>query len=174
MSRSLVVFLCATTVFFIAAPTQLPAQAPAQMTPFVIAPIRVPAGAILAFHLQTRLRQTATDPVDLLPHGTVLHVKLLSSIDSGVQRDGTGFQGSIVSDLVLGSSVVIHCDAKVQGLLALLRSRNHPDGFRYELLLTEVTDHGKSYPLTASLNSSFFDSSSQSAPTAKLETKQPP
>src|SRR2546430_3677586 len=29
------------------------------------------------------------------------------------------------------SEVVIHADAEVRGLFALLRSRNHPDGFRY-------------------------------------------
>jgi hypothetical protein len=70
----------------------------------------------------------------------------------------------------------------VRGLLVLLRSKNHPDGFRYELLLTQITDGAKSYPLTASLNSSFFDSSAQpvspnpasSAPaaTTKVETKE--
>jgi hypothetical protein len=38
-----------------------------------------------------------------------------------------------------------------------LRSKTHPDGFRYEVLVTGVTDHGKSYDLTASLNPSFAD-----------------
>jgi len=27
------------------------------------------------------------------------------------------------------------------GDLVLLRSKNHPEGFRYELLVTELTDH---------------------------------
>lgn len=107
----------------------------------------------------------------MLPQGTVVHVRVLSSIDSGVDRDGTEFRGSVVSDLGIGANVVIHSDAEVQGLLVLLRSRNHPDGFRYELLLTELTDHGKSYPLTASLNPSFFDAGSQPVPTAKVEAK---
>jgi hypothetical protein len=40
----------------------------------------------------------------------------------------------------------------------LLRSRSHPEGFRYELLITSLTDHGKSYILTASLNPSLADS----------------
>jgi hypothetical protein len=39
----------------------------------------------------------------------------------------------------------------------LLRSRNHPEGFRYELLVTSLTDHEKTYDVTASLNPSFFD-----------------
>jgi hypothetical protein len=46
----------------------------------------------------------------------------------------------------------------VRGILALLRSRSHPDGFRYELLITRLTDHGKSYVLTASLKPSLADS----------------
>ena len=40
----------------------------------------------------------------------------------------------------------------------LLGSRNHPDGFRYELLITSFDVNEKSYELTASLNPSFFDS----------------
>jgi hypothetical protein len=90
-----------------------------------------------------------------------LHVKILNAIVSGADRDGSEFHGLIVSDISIGDGVVIHSDAEVRGLLVLLRSRNHPDGFRYELLLTQITDAGKSYPLTASLHSSFFDSGAQ-------------
>jgi hypothetical protein len=83
----------------------------------------------------------------------------------------------VVSDLSRGDGVVIHADSEVRGLLVLLRSKNHPDGFRYELLLTELTDHGKSYPLTASLNSSFHDAGVQ-PPAAtspiKIEQKELP
>ena len=165
MSRSLVLALSAASVFATAAP--------AQVSSSTIEPIHVPAGTVLAFHLQTRLRRSTADPLDVLPQGTVLHVRVLSSIDSGVDRDGTEFRGSVVSDLGIGANVVIHSDAEVQGLLVLLRSRNHPDGFRYELILTELTDQGKSYPLTASLNPSFFDSGSQPAPVAKVEAKEP-
>lgn len=179
MSRLLAVVLCALGVFAVSTPAQVSSSG--------VEPLRFPAGTILAFHLQTRLRHSDADPLDVLPQGTVVHVKILNAIDSGVDRDGSEFQGSIVSDISIGDGVVIHSDAEVRGLLVLLRSRNHPDGFRYELLLTQITDGGKSYPLTASLNSSFFDSSAQpvsATPTAatpaapapaaatKVETKE--
>jgi len=188
MYRWLVVQLCAASVFAGISSGQVtgqvPPPAPAQplaaassspvsvapATPAVLEPLRVPAGSVLAFHLQTRLRPVAEDPLDALPQGTVLHVKLLRPIDSTVDRDGSEFHGWVVSDLALGDGVIIHADSQVRGLLVLLRSRNHPDGFRYELLLTELTDHGKSYPLTASLNTSFFDAPSSSA-AAKIATK---
>jgi hypothetical protein len=92
---------------------------------------------------------------------------MLDSIDSTVNRDGSPFRGSIVSPLISGDQVVVHSDAEVHGLLALLRSRSHPEGFRYELLITGLVDHGKSYTLTASLDSSFFD------PGRKLGSGQP-
>lgn len=169
MSRLLAVFLCALGAFAI--------STPAQVSSSPIEPLRFPAGTTLAFHLQTRLRHSDADPLGVLPQGTVLHVKMLNAIDSVVDRDGSEFHGSIVSDISIGDGVVIHSDAEVRGLLVLLRSKNHPDGFRYELLLTQIIDGGKSYPLTASLNSSFFDSSAQpvsSAPagTTKVETKE--
>jgi hypothetical protein len=178
MSRLLALVLCALGAFVI--PT------PAQVSSSALEPLRFPAGTTLAFHLQTRLRHSDADPIEALPQGTVLHVKILNAIDSGVDRDGSEFHGLIVSDISIGDGVVIHSDAEVQGLLVLLRSKNHPDGFRYELLLTQITDGGKSYPLTASLNSSFFDTSAEpvsatpaaattaaSAPvaTTKVETK---
>jgi len=179
MSRLLAVVLCALGVFAVSTPAQVSSSG--------VETLRFPAGTILAFHLQTRLRHSDADPLDVLPQGTVVHVKILNAIDSGVDRDGSEFQGSIVSDISIGDGVVIHSDAEVRGLLVLLRSRNHPDGFRYELLLTQIADGGKSYPLTASLNSSFFDSSAQpvsATPTAatpaapapaaatKVETKE--
>src|SRR5580700_8133763 len=163
MSRFLALALCTIGVFAVSSPAQVSSSA--------IVPIRVPAGSILAFHLQTRLRHTDVDPFDVLPQGTVLHVKILSAIDSNADRDGSEFHGSVVSDLSLGDGVVIHSDAEARGLLVLLRSKNHPDGFRYELLLTELTDQGKSYPLTASLNASFFDAGSEPPSAANSPTK---
>jgi hypothetical protein len=163
MSRLLPLALCTIGVFAISSPAQVSSSA--------IEPIRVPAGSILAFHLQTRLRHTEADPLDALPQGTVFHVKMLTSIDSSADRDGSEFRGSVVSDLSLGDGVVIHSHAEVRGLLVLLRSNNHPDGFRYELLLTELTDQGKSHPLTASLNASFFDSGSPPPSAANLPAK---
>jgi hypothetical protein len=164
MSPFLAVLLCAAGVF--ANTTH------AQDSSSGIEPLRVSTGTILAFHLQTRLRPESEDPFDALPPGTVLHVKILNSLDSSVDPDGTEFHASIVSDLTLRANVVIHADSEAHGVLVLLRSRNHPNGFRYELLLTELTDHGKSYPLTASLNSSFDDSSAPSPVVTKIETKQ--
>jgi hypothetical protein len=74
-----------------------------------------------------------------------------------VNPDGTEFRGTVVSGLTSSGEVVIHSDSEVRGILALLRSRSHPEGFRYELLITSLTDHGKSYVLTASLNPSLAD-----------------
>jgi hypothetical protein len=170
MPRFLVVLLCSIGVFA--------TSSSAQVSSSTIEPLRVPAGTILAFHLQTRLRHTEADPLDALPRGTVLHVKILSAIDSNADRDGSGFRGSVASDLSTGDGVVIHSDAEVRGLLVLLRSKNHPDGFRYELLLTELTDRGKSYPVTASLNTSVYDAAAQSATVtnspARVEPKELP
>jgi hypothetical protein len=105
--------------------------------------------------------------MDGLPRGTVLHVKMLDSIDSGANPDGFEFRGSVVSSLALGDEVVVHQDAEVHGLLVLLRSGSHPEGFRYELLITGITDHGKTLALTASLNPSFFEAAAQPATPSK-------
>jgi hypothetical protein len=73
-----------------------------------------------------------------------------------------------------GDGVVIRSDSEVRGLLVLLRSRNHPEGFRYELLLTQLTEDGKSYPLTASVDASIFDSGSHAPTATKAEIKELP
>lgn len=123
-----------------------------------IEPVRVSAGTVLTFYLHARLNPTSGDGVDGLPKGTLLRVKMLNSVDSAVNADGTEFHGTVMSGLTSSGEVVIHSGAEVRGILALLRSRNHPEGFRYELLITDLTDHGKSYSLTASLNPSLADS----------------
>lgn len=122
-------------------------------------PLRVTSGAVLEFHLQTLLKPASGDPLAALPEGTIIRVRLLDSVDSHVNRDGDTFRGAVVSPVSLGSKIVIQTGAAVQGLLALLRSRSHPEGFRYELLITRITDRGKTYPLTASLDPSLFDNS---------------
>ncbi|HUC54243.1 MAG TPA: hypothetical protein VMR90_09365 [Candidatus Cybelea sp.] len=126
-----------------------------------ITPVRVAAGTVLQFHLQTRLHPTSGDALDALPKGTVMQVRMLDSIDSAVDHDGAEFHASVMLPLVLGGQIIVHSEAEVRGLLVLLRSRNHPEGFRYELLVTGLTDHGKSYDLTASLNPSFVDPGAQ-------------
>src|SRR5260370_32414631 len=103
--------------------------------------IQVTCGTVLSFHLQTRMNPGAGDSLNSFPKGTVLHVRMLDSIDSTVNRDGCPFRGSIVSPLISGDQIVVHSEAEVHGLLALLRSRTHPEGFRYELLITGVIDH---------------------------------
>ena len=132
-------------------------------------PVHVPAGTVLTFYLQTRLNPADGNVIDLLPKGTVLSIRVLDAIDSDVTRDGAQFRGLVVAPVVSKDEVVIHADAAVRGLFALLRSRNHPDGFRYELLITGITDGGKLFQLTASLNPSFQDTAAQTAggPSAK-------
>ncbi len=127
-------------------------------------PIHVAAGTVLVFHIQTRLHASRAGEVDALPKGTVILVKLLAPIDSGLDHDGAEFRGYVVSPITSGNEVVVHAQSEVRGILALLRSRAHPEGFRYDLLITSVTDQGKSYDLSASLNSSFLDSPIQTAP----------
>jgi len=147
MCKLLVAVLCLTSVFATTANAQKS----------TLEPIAVSAGTILTFHLQTLLNPGSLNEVDALPRGTVLKVRMLDAIDSGVNRDGAEFRGEIVSPVVSGKETVIHPDSEVTGLLALLRSRNHPEGFRYELLITRVSDHGRSYVLTASLNPTIAD-----------------
>jgi len=161
MHHSVIVVLCLISLF--ASPT------PSQNA--IAAPVRVAAGTILNFHLQTRLNPSAGDTLDALPKGTVLQVRILDSIDSGADRDGTEFRGLLAAPLLLEGEVIVRSEAEVRGLLVLLRSRNHPDGFRYELLVTGLTDRGKSFDLTASLNPSFLDPGTRPAPGSKTTTK---
>jgi hypothetical protein len=161
MPRFLLVVLCSISLF----------ANPVRCQPPDIAPFRVASGTVLEFHLQIRLHPTAGDSLGALPKGTILQVKMLDSLDSGVDRDGAGFHGLLAAPIVLDGQVVIRAEAEVRGLLVLLRSRNHPDGFRYELLITGITDHGKSHDLTASLNPSFFDPAPQPASDSKAATK---
>jgi len=161
MRHSFAVVLCSISLLASAASAQSPEAVP----------IRVAAGAVLKFHLQTRLNQTSGDALDALPKGTVLEVRMLDSIDSASDRDGAEFHGTLVTPLVLEGEVIVHSEADVRGILVLLRSKTHPDGFRYELLVTGLTDRGKSYDLTASLNPSFLDPAVQPAADSKSATK---
>ena len=165
MKRVALLFLCLVGAFANAARGQASS----------IEQVHVAAGTVLTFYLHARLNPTSDDALDALPKGSLLRVKMLDSIDSSVDPDGTAFHGSVVSALASEGNVVIHREAEVRGILALLRSRSHPEGFRYELLITGLNDHGKSYALTGSLNPSFADSSStsnSSKPAAK-DTPKP-
>lgn len=149
MKRIALVLVCALCAFAIPAHGQSSSS---------IEPVRVAAGTVLTFYLHARLNPTSGDAVDGLPKGSLLRVKMLDSVDSAVNADGTKFRATVVSGLTSSGEVVIHPGSEVRGILALLRSRSHPEGFRYELLVTDLTDQGKSYSLTASLNPSLSDS----------------
>jgi hypothetical protein len=137
--------------------------------------LTVPAGAVLRFHLQTRLNPDHPNEIDALPRGTLIHVKLLTDVDSNVDHDGSEFRGQVTSAIVSGNQIVVHKDSEVRGLLVLLRSRNHPEGFRYELLVTTIIDHDKAYDLTASRNPSLSDSNPDGeAPAASNAQKGQP
>lgn len=126
-----------------------------------ISPLEIPAGAVVSFELQSRLTPSVNDPADALPAGTKLRIKLLNTIDSHVDTDGSAFQGILVSPLEQNNHVILAANAQVHGLFALLRSKQHPEGFRYELLVTNVVDGGKSYVVTASLDPSLFEAQPQ-------------
>jgi hypothetical protein len=157
--RFIPLFVCALAFWALAAQGQsleLPASAN-------IAPLRVPAGTIVNFQLQTRMKAATAGVLDELPKGTLLRVKLLDSIDSAADRDGSAFRGLIVSSVARGDRVVIHSDAEVRGLFALLRSASHPEGFQYQLLVTGLVDRGQCYTLTAFLDANSPDPAAQSS-----------
>jgi hypothetical protein len=139
-----------------------------------IEPIHAQLGAVLTFHLQTRFNPVDRNETDVLPRGTVIRVKMLNGVDSSVDRDGSEFHGEVMDSVSAGSKVIVHSESEVRGILVLLRSKNHPEGFRYELLVTSVTDHAKTYDLTASLNSSFFDAAASAPPISKTEAQHDP
>lgn len=147
MIRPAIGALCLTAIFAL--------QASAQKTD--IEPLRFAAGAVLTFHMQTRMNPGDGNETDLLPQGTALRVRILQPIDSTADQDGSEFRGEIASAVISGGETIVHSQAKVRGILALLRSRNHPEGFRYELLITSVEDQGKTYVLTASLMPTISD-----------------
>lgn len=126
-----------------------------------IQPVHVAAGTVLTFYSQTRLNPGPGNALDVLPKGTILRVKLLESIDSSVDRDGLEFRGTLVGQLPSGNEILVRPNAEIRGLLVLLRSRSHPEGFRYELLITSIADNGKSYDFTASTNPSFLETAGQ-------------
>jgi hypothetical protein len=139
-----------------------------------IGAIHAQAGAVLTFHLQTRLNPADRNEMDVLPRGTVLRVKLLNGVDSSVDHDGSEFHGAVVDSVLAGDKVIVHAESEVRGILVLLRSRNHPEGFRYELMVTSLTDHEKTYDLTASLNPSFSDAGGPTAANSKAEAPREP
>jgi hypothetical protein len=150
MQRFVVILLCVIGVFEATAHGQNTTQN------IKIEPIHAQLGTVLTFYLQTRFNPVDKNEIDVLPKGTVLRVKMLNAVNSDVDPDGTMFQGTIVDSITAANEVLIHSESEVRGILVLLRSTSHPEGFRYELLLTGLTDHGKTYDLTASLNPSFL------------------
>ena len=124
--------------------------------------LRIAAGTVVTFHVQSRLQTEANDPLAVIRQGTPLHVRLLDGIDSAQDRDGASFRGTLVSSIGSGKAA-IRADARVHGILVLLRSRSHPNGFRYELMVTSITANGRSHPLSASMSPSLFETAVVSA-----------
>ena len=117
-----------------------------------VKPIQIESGMVLNFRLQTRIQASAGDPLNTFPDGTVLPVKMLDSAHLWADADGVPFRGTVVGSLMVADHVVIHPGAEVRGLQILLRNRNHPDGFRYELLITDLIDQGEAHTITASFD----------------------
>ncbi|HKW32443.1 MAG TPA: hypothetical protein VJN92_05535 [Candidatus Acidoferrum sp.] len=153
----------ALVALFLVSGFTIVAQGQTSSTAFVPVAVHATSGTVLTFYLHARLNPTSGDSLDGLPKGTLLRVKMLDSIDSAVNADGTEFHGTVVSGLTSSGELVIHSESEVKGILVLLRSRSHPEGFRYELLITSLTDQGKSYAVTASLAPSLADSQVASA-----------
>src|SRR5260370_7051213 len=109
MRHSFAAVLCFTTLLASAAPGKSPA----------LAPFRVAAGTVLKFHLQTRLDPAAADPLDALPKGTVLEVRMLDSIDSATDRSDTQFHGVLPAPLLTGGGAIARSEAAGRGLLVL-------------------------------------------------------
>jgi hypothetical protein len=147
--RLALTILCVSSLFAI----------PAESQPPDVVPLRIAAGTVVTFHVQSRLRPTGGDTLDLLPPGTPLRVRLSERIDSTQDHDGSAFRGTLVTQIASGGAV-IHEDAEVRGILVLLRSKDRPDGFRYELMVTGISEQGQAHALTASLSPSFFESNS--------------
>lgn len=148
--------LCAASLFAVTSEAQTTA----------VVPLRIAAGTVVTFHVQSRLRTAGNDALGAIPQGTQLQVKITDPIDSTQDRDGSAFRGLLVSPIV-SEGTVIHADAEVRGLLVLLRSKDHPEGFRYELMMTAVIEDGVSYPLTATLSASLFDNKPEAVAAAR-------
>jgi hypothetical protein len=155
--------LCVTSLFAITADSQTSR----------VVPLHIAAGTVVTFHVQSRLRPSDGDALNPLPPGTPLPVKLADAIDSTKNRDGSEFRGTLVTQIASGGAI-IHEDAEVRGILVLLRSKSHPDGFRYELMITGISEQGQSHALTASLGSSFFEDSPSSVSPAHRDAKNAP
>src|SRR5258708_37411191 len=92
-----------------------------------IEPIHAQLGAVLTFHLQTRLNPTDRNEMDVLPPGTAIRVKMLNGVDSSVDRDGSEFHGEVVGSGSAGRKVIPQSGSQVRGILVLLRMKSHPD-----------------------------------------------
>ncbi len=137
-------------------------------------PMHFSAGEVLTFYSQSRLHPSSDNPLDALPKGTALRVKLLEGIDSTTKTDGAAFHGILELPLAdTHNATLVEEHAEVRGLFVLLRSKMHPEGFRYELLLTGISVHGKMQDLTATLNSSLSDTTKPVPAQKPLEEANP-
>jgi hypothetical protein len=151
--RKLMLSVCAAFLIASGAVAQTPS----------VKPIQFISGTILTFRLQTRLKADAGDVLNDFPADATLQVKMLSSTGPAANPDGISFQGIVMLPLSVAGNVVIHPGALVNGLQILLRNKNHPEGFRYELLITGLVDQGESHTVTA-----FFDTPAPGTNESKL------
>jgi hypothetical protein len=129
-----------------------------------VKPIQFESGTVFSFQLQPRLQARAGDPLNRIPSGTLLQVKMLDTARRDSEADGFPFRGTVMSSLTVGGQVIIHSEAEVQGIQILLRNKNHPEGFRYELLITDLTDQGQSYTITAFFDPTFGEANGETSP----------
>ncbi len=129
-----------------------------------VKPIQFESGTVFSFQLQPRLQASAGDPLNSIPSGTLLQVKMLDTAHRDAEADGLPFRGTVTSSLTVGGQVIIHSEAEVQGIQILLRNKNHPEGFRYELLITDLTDQGQSYTITAFFDPTFAGANGETSP----------
>src|SRR5260221_13718653 len=107
MHRFAAVLLCTVCVFAVAARGQNAK----------IEAVQAPLGTVLTFHLQTRLNPADPNEMDVLPRGTVIRVKMLNGMDSGVDRDGSVFHGAVVDSVSAGDKIIVHSESEVRGIL---------------------------------------------------------
>jgi hypothetical protein len=98
---------------------------------------------------QPLIAQRGGDAV-IVPAGSVLHVRINQGMDSKKTAPGTGFDGVVLNDVVVGGAIAIPRGAFVQGVVADARRGGQLSGQGgLSLQLTQVTLEGRTYPLVS-------------------------
>lgn len=92
---------------------------------------------------------TQTTPAATVPEGTSISIRLVDAIDSEKSSPGDAFAATLEEPLVADGRVVAPKNSDVEGKIQEVKSAGHFAG-RSEivLVLTKLTLHGKSYPLS--------------------------